>query len=106
MTLLTSSQVSWWATHEYVTPWLEQVNSWPLVGTPAWCALENCDPLKKASILDAAQHWALRLETCQAQRCEAGRDVAGAANWSAIARDVRNRANFYAARPWLKRVAS
>jgi len=101
-----SSQVGWWAVHEHVSPLLELVGSWPLAGSPAWCALDDRDPVKKAALLDAARHWSLRLETCQASRCEASRDVAGRADWSALARHVRNDAAFYAERPWLKRVAS
>jgi hypothetical protein len=106
MSLITSQQVSFWAVHEHVSPLLELVGSWPLVGSPAWCELDDRDPVKKAALLDAARHWSLRLETCQAKRCEAGRDVAGAADWSAVARDVRKRAEFLDARPWMKRGAA
>ena len=106
MTLITSQQVCWSSVHEHVLPLLASVDSWPLVGTPAWCALDFHDPVKKAALLDAAQHWALRLEICQAARCEAGRDIAAVADWAVVARDVRNRSEFYASRPWLKRVAA
>jgi hypothetical protein len=56
--------------------------------------------------LDAAQHWALRVETCQQAQCEASHDVSAAADWSAIARQMFIRNQFYAAKPWLKRIAS
>lgn len=101
-----SQQVSWWSVHEHVAPMLEQVGSWPMVGTPAWCDLDDGDPVKIAALLDAAQHWALRLETCQQARCDASREIAGAVDWAALARELDARTDFYAARPWLKRVAS
>jgi hypothetical protein len=73
---------------------------------PAWCALDERDVLKKAAVYDAAQHWALRLEVGQAARCEASRAIAGAQDWAQVARAVRNRTEFYADRPFLKRRAS
>jgi Protein of unknown function (DUF2742) len=101
----TSQQVSWWEVHKFATDRLDQVAHWQMVGNPAWCELPDDDPVKWAAILDAAQHWALRVETCQQARCDAGRDIAAAADWSAIAHEIRDRAEFYAARPWLRRVA-
>lgn len=100
-----SQQVSWWSVHEFVADHL-QVEHWPMVGTPEWCALPDDDPAKLAALFDAAQHWALRLETCQQARCDTSRDVAEGVNWSALAREINERTDFYAARPWLKRVAS
>ncbi len=105
-----SRQVSWWSVHEHVTPLLSQVvqswQSWPTVGTPAWCALPNDDPRKLAALLDAAQHWALRVETCQQAHCDASRDISGAADWSALSSEIRQRSDFYTARPWLRRVVA
>jgi hypothetical protein len=98
-----SQQVSWWSVHEHVAPVLEQAGSWPAVGTPAWCALPDTDPRKLAALLDAARHWALRLETCQEQRCDASRQVSQTVDWSAVAREFHQRTEFYAARPWLRR---
>ncbi|MEN3223393.1 DUF2742 domain-containing protein [Mycolicibacterium porcinum] len=101
--LASSQQVSWWSVHEHVCRTLEKLTSWPTLGTPAWCALSDDHPAKLAAMLDAAQHWALRLETCQEARCDAGRAVAGALNWPAVARELRQRNDFYAAQPWLRR---
>ena len=106
MSLIISQQVSWFSVHTFVAPLLDQVVSWPMVGTPAWCQLDDTDPLKLAALYDAARHWALRLETCQVADCEASKDVAAAADWSAIASRLRQHADYYAERPWLKRVAS
>jgi hypothetical protein len=101
-----SQQVSWWSVREFIAPVLNQVNDWPTLGTPAWCSLAHDDPRKWAALLDGAQHWALRVETCQAAMAEASRDISTAADWPAIARETRQRNEFYAQRPHLKRVAS
>jgi hypothetical protein len=101
-----SQQVSWWSVHEFVAPRLDAAKSWPILGSPAWCELPDRDPRKWAALLDAAQHWALRVETCQQAQCEASRDISAAADWSAIARETFVRNQFYAAKPWLKRIAS
>jgi hypothetical protein len=83
-----SAQVSWWSVHEHVAPLLAAVRSWPTVGTPAWCDLDDGDPAKLAALLDAARHWALRVETCQQQLAEASHDVSSAADWSGIATET------------------
>jgi hypothetical protein len=101
-----SQQVSWWSVHEFVAIHLDKVGSWPMAGTPEWCALGDADPRKWAAVLDAAQHWSLRVETCQEARCDASREVSDALDWSALAREINVRADFYASRPWLRRVAS
>ncbi len=106
MNEIASRSVSWWSVHEFASTVLDQVTGWPVVGSPAWCALADEDPLKWAALIDAAQHWALHLEINQEARAEASRDVAAAADWPAVAREIKQRNDFYAARPWLKRVAS
>jgi hypothetical protein len=78
--------VSWWLVHEFVCPFLDSVDSWPLAGSVAWCSLNDDDPIKWVSLFDAAQHHALRMETAQQALANASRDVAAAADWSAIAR--------------------
>lgn len=100
---LASQQVSWWAVHEFVTPALRRPESWPLLGTPAWCALADDDPVKLASLLDAAQHWALRLETCQQASVAASREISGSLDWGAVGHRIRAQAEFYAQRPWIRR---
>jgi hypothetical protein len=79
---------------------------WPAAGTPAWCDLPDDDPAKLAALLDAAQHWALRVETCQQAQCEASHDISAAYDWGAIARRLRDEAEFYRQKPYLKRKAS
>jgi hypothetical protein len=101
-----SQQVSWWSVHQFVSAVLDQANGWPMAGTPRWCALADGDPRKLAALFDAAQHWILRVETCQQARAEAGKAVAAGVDWTRIAQEVRNRAEFEAAHAWVKRVAS
>jgi Protein of unknown function (DUF2742) len=103
---VSSQQVSWWSVHEHVGPFLDAAGSWPMVGTPAWCELADDDPAKLAALFDAAQHWALRVETCQQTQADASRDISAAADWSVIAGEMYQRAAFYAERPYLKRRAS
>jgi hypothetical protein len=62
-----------------------------MAGTPEWCALPDDDARKIAAIYDAARHHALRVESSQAARAEASRDISGAADWPAIATEVFQR---------------
>jgi hypothetical protein len=105
MTTPSSQQASFWEVHTFVDAAIRQVGvtSWPMAGTPSWCLLADGDPRKFAALFDAAQHWILRIETCQQARAEAAKAVAASADWPQIARNVRNRAEFEAAHPWTKR---
>jgi Protein of unknown function (DUF2742) len=101
--LISSQQVNWLTVREYVAAALAAAGSWPMVGTPAWCALDDYDPAKTAAIFDAAQHWALRVETCQQAQCQASRGISAAEDWSSISREIKCRRDLYAQRPWLRR---
>jgi hypothetical protein len=102
-TVTASRQVSWWAVHEFVTAVLSQVNGWPMAGTPAWCSLAHEDPRKWAAVFDAGQHHTLRVETAQAAMAEASQAISAAADWGRIGQRIRERNEFYASRPWLRR---
>lgn len=102
-----SQQVNWRAVHRFVTPLLQTVGSWPTVGTIEWHQLHDDDLVKYAALFDAAQHWALRLESCQVARCEAGRAISAGAplvdddllslrtkpavDWKSVAQEIRRR---------------
>lgn len=102
---IVSHQVSWWSVHTHVSPLLAGVGSWPMVGTPAWCQLDDDHPAKLAAIYDAAQHWALRVETCPEARAEASRDISGAADWgAAVARSTRRHADAVRSGVYIPRV--
>jgi hypothetical protein len=92
---LTSQQVSWWSVHTFVTPLLTSVGTWPMAGTPEWCALPDDDPVKWAALFDAARHHALRLDVNQAALAETSRDISGAADWPAIATEMVQRHGAY-----------
>lgn len=102
---LTSQQVSWSDVHAFVFPKLQRVGDWPMLGSPAWCELDDRDPIKWASVLDGGQHWALRVEYLQTVLCDASSDISAAENWSEIARVIKNRNDYFAARPWMNRRA-
>lgn len=102
-----SKQVSWWSVHEFATAAIEQagVTSWPMAGTPAWCALPDGDPRKWAALFVAGEHWSLRVETNQQLLADASKKVSESADWGRVASEMRSLAGFRAARPWIKRVA-
>jgi Protein of unknown function (DUF2742) len=57
--------------------------------------LEQGDPVAIASLYDAARHHVLRVDTAQAARAEASRDISAAADWSTISRTMLRRNNVY-----------
>jgi len=99
-------QVAWFEVHLWRDRMLEQlgVQSFPVVGTPSWCALPDDHPVKLAAAVDAAQHHALRADTAQEQLAAAAQAISAAEDWSAIARANCDRAAFLAANPWARRV--
>jgi Protein of unknown function (DUF2742) len=100
---MSNTQVRWWDLHEWAQPFLDAAGDWPIVGSPSWFNLADDDPAKWAALLDAAQHWALRVETAQQAHADASRAVSGAADWSAVSREIHQRNSFFQDRPWLKR---
>lgn len=90
-----NSQVYWWGVHQWIAPFLDRVGAWPMVGTAAWNTLADDDPAKFAALYDAAQHWALRVETCQDAMADASRAVSAAADWKAVANRLANQSNDY-----------
>lgn len=93
--IIESRTVDWWAVHQFVLPLLEEVGSWPMVGTLTWQRLPGDHPAKLAAIYDAAQHHALRLETAQTALAQASQDISAAEDWSAIARTIRHKSGIY-----------
>jgi hypothetical protein len=101
-----SRQINWWQVHTFVTPILAAVDSWPMVGSPRWCSLPDDDVRKIAAVFDAAQHWALHVDINQQAMADARSEISASADWSTIAREINQRTDFYAQRPWMKRVVS
>lgn len=77
-----------------------------MVGTVDWQELDAADPVKHAAILDAARHWALRVETAQAMQAEAAKDVSAATNWAAVARSIHARHTRELSRAYVPRKAA
>ena len=77
-----------------------------MAGTPAWCALDDDHPVKLAAAFDAAQHWALRVDTAQDSQAAASRAISAAFDWAAVGRENQQRADFYADKPYLRRVVA
>jgi hypothetical protein len=104
---LTSRAVRWWEFHKWCQEWLSSRNveadSWPMCGTQAWFDLDNRDVRKWAAVLEASEHHVLRVEHSQVALAEASKAISGAADWSAIANETRNLAEFRRERPWARR---
>lgn len=103
---ISSSQVSWWAAHEFLVHLVAQVGVLPVAGTPAWQALSADDPRKLLALAVAGEHHVLRTETAQEAMAAASRAVAAAADWSQVARETIARNSFREHHPEARRVAS
>lgn len=100
-----SEQVSWWDVHEFLEAIVAQANVGPLprAGSPAWCELADGDPRKLLAVAIDGEHHVLRVEVAQAARAEASRAVSASADWPAVAREIQQRKDLYASKPWLRR---
>ncbi|OQZ88137.1 hypothetical protein BST11_24335 [Mycobacterium alsense] len=83
--------MDWFSVNVFVVPMLNQAGSWPLAGSPAWRQLPDEHPAKLAAVLDGGRHHALRVDTAQAALAEASQAISAAADWAAVARDIRRR---------------
>lgn len=80
-----SRQVAYLPVYELVSPWLGDPGLIP--GTPAWCQLDDTDPIKWQAMLWAAVWWSLAADTRQASLADASREIScAAATWSEIGR--------------------
>jgi hypothetical protein len=88
-----SRSVSWWPVHEFLAAVLAQANEAPpMAGTPAWRALADSDPAKLLALAVAGEHHVLRMEIGQEALADASKAIAAVADWPAISREVRQRA--------------
>lgn len=76
-----SQQVSWWATHEFITELVAHTANLPAAGTPAWSALSDDNPTKLIALAVAGEHHVLRVEVAQMAMGEASRAVAAVPDW-------------------------
>lgn len=93
--MIESRTVDWWSVHLYAEPTLTGVGSWPMVGSLPWQALPTDDPVKLAAVLDAARHWALRIENNQTAMADASHEISAAADWTGIATEIHRRRGVY-----------
>jgi uncharacterized protein DUF2742 len=109
--LITASrQVAWGPVHEYINRQRRRLAarelSAPLLGTPAWLSLPDEHPAKLSAVLNLAEAAAYSISADQVAQAAASQSISSAADWTAIANAVRQRAEFAAANPWARRVAS
>lgn len=87
-----SQEVSWWATHQFITALVAQANTaLPWAGTPAWRALDDADPRKLLSLAVAGEHHVLRIEIGQDAIADASTQISSAEDWKAVAQQVLRR---------------
>lgn len=99
-----AAAVSWLSVHLWVSDRITP--GFPMAGTPAWCLLPDDNPLKLSAVLDAGQHWALRIEGNQEALAEASKAIAGAADWRSVANELSGLHAYRAANPWSRREVS
>lgn len=98
MKSIASRTICWEPVHDYVEKLAAQLgvdlrDRLPYPGTLSWLALDDGSPIKKAALLLAASQRVLHLEVEQEDRADASKAVAAAADWPAIAGEVRRLAN-------------
>lgn len=102
---VSSQQVCWWSFRQWYQQWTGPHLDAPMAGTPAWSDLDDTDHRKWAAVLSAAEHHVLRVETAQDAQAQASQAISGAADWTHIATQVRNHAEFLRDHPWARRVS-
>lgn len=87
-----SQEVSWWATHQFITALVAQANTTlPPAGTPAWRALDDADPRKLIALAAAGEHHVLRVEIGQDAIAAANQEISAAEDWGQVSRDILRR---------------
>jgi hypothetical protein len=89
--------VDWYVTYEYATKFAADhgitLSDLPIAGTQAWCGMPDDDARKLLSLILGGVRDALTNDQHQEAMTDAGREIAGAENWSALAQRVRYRAS-------------
>lgn len=98
MSAIASRTLCWESVHDYVEKLAAQLgvdlrDRLPFPGTLSWLALPDASPVKKAALLLAASQRVLHLEVEQENRADASKAVAAAADWPAIAGEIRRLAD-------------
>ncbi|WP_055474912.1 DUF2742 domain-containing protein [Gordonia sp. HS-NH1] len=106
-------EIDWQPVHRFVHRLLAGVDhtGLPLAGTRGWQALDDTDPRKLAAVLCAGSRWCLEEQIAElharrdAQKAAAV-EIAAAADWSAVARRIRDRDNALRSGAHIERKAS
>ncbi|MCZ4535560.1 DUF2742 domain-containing protein [Gordonia terrae] len=88
--------VTWDPVHAFVGRVLGGRTTTIVAGTAEWCALDDNDPAKITAVLIAGSRWCLEEEIAQlharrAAEKAAALEVATAADWTRVARQLRDR---------------
>ncbi|WP_018180381.1 DUF2742 domain-containing protein [Jongsikchunia kroppenstedtii] len=83
----------------------------PIAGSVEWIELLDDDPAKLSGLIVAGSWWALETELAQRDQREwalkqTALDVAAQQDWSAVAKRLRDRDEFYESHPHLRRKAA
>lgn len=104
-----SREVSFIAVHDRLSPILTTAHSLggvPVLGSPAWVDLAEDDIRWRHSVVVSGYQWALRRWLEQDAETAASKEVSQQQDWSAHARYVRDRKQYFEANPWAKRVSA
>lgn len=85
-----SQQVCWTTVLEFVERQGINPTTVLLAGTPEWNRLPDDHPDKIGAVLAAGVHHSLRIDLAQEHRADSSREICAAADWSAVARRIRN----------------
>jgi hypothetical protein len=105
-----SQQVAWLPVHDYINRERRRTGanefSAPTLGTPLWCVLADGHPAKLSAVLNLAEAVAYSIAHMQVAEAEASQAISGSADWTTIARAVRQRTEFGTEKPWARRVVA
>ncbi|MFN6549502.1 DUF2742 domain-containing protein [Mycolicibacterium septicum] len=91
-----SRQVSWFEVYRYAERLAAShdvsLNHLPLPGTPTWCGMDDNDARKLLALVLGGVREALANDTHQTAMAEASQVISDAADWTALAQRIRNRA--------------
>lgn len=86
---------------------LELSSSLPIPGTPEWTAADSA--VRFIALVPAGSRWVLETQIAQRRnhlvaRKDAALEICEAKDWAAVARQIRERNDFYRTHSWAKRV--
>ncbi len=88
-----SRQVSWFEAYEFTDKLAADhgitLAGLPIAGTPAWCGMADHDARKLLALVLGGVREALNNDTRQQNLADASREIASAADWSAVARRIQ-----------------